>query len=257
MSISGSDKLRLLLNQWEPQTIVTAKRLKELGITPQHAQKYVANNWLERLGPGAFKRPNESLAWAGALYSLQKQLGLKVHVGGLTALEAEGFNHYIRLGGSTAYLYSHAGVSLPGWFETQHWSDMIVHVQTKLLPADLGLTDALIDGFKVKAATPERAALELLYLAPQRFDLIEAYQVVEGLRTLRPKLMQAVLEACGSIKVTRLFLYMAERASLPVLSHLDIGKLNLGTGDRALVQDGAYTSKYQLILPRELVSHGG
>jgi len=256
MGISGSEKLRLLLSQWEPRTIETTQHLKTLGVTPQHAQKYVASHWLERLGPGAFKRPNETLAWTGTLYSLQKQLGLQVHVGGPTALEAGGFNHYARMGGSTAYLFSAPAVSLPAWFTSRDLRDAVVHVQTKLLPAELGLTDTPLDGFTLTGSTPERAILELLYLAPRRFDLVEAFQILEGLRTLRPKLMQSLLEACTSIKVVRLFLYMAERAQLPVMSHLDPSKLNLGSGDRTLAEGGAYVAKYQLILPRELVANG-
>ena len=256
MSISGSEKLRLLLSQWEPRSIETTKHLKALGITPQHAQKYVAGDWLERLGPGAFKRPNETLAWTGALYSLQKQLGLQVHVGGPTALEADGFNHYARMGATTAYLYSSPAVALPTWFTRRDLRDTVVHVQTKLLPVDLGLTDTRIDGFSLTASTPERAILELLYLTPQRFDLVEAFQVLEGLRTLRPKLMQSLLEACTSIKVKRLFLYMAERAQLPVMSHLNPSQMNLGSGDRTLAEGGAYVGKYQLILPKELVGNG-
>ncbi|CAL4867007.1 hypothetical protein MMA231_01256 [Asticcacaulis sp. MM231] len=42
--------------------------------------KYVANDWLERLGSGVFKRPNEILVWTGALYILQKQLCLQFDV---------------------------------------------------------------------------------------------------------------------------------------------------------------------------------
>lgn len=256
MSISGSEKLRLLLSQWQPKTIETTKHLKALGITPQHTQKYVATGWVERVGPGVFKRMNEPLTWTGALYGLQKQLDLPIHVGGPTALESEGFSHYARMGSTTAYLFAAPGTRLPNWFPRQDASDAIFFVQTKLLPPDLGLVETLTDGFPLTTATPERAILETLYLAPQDFDLMEAFQILEAMRTLRPKLMQSLLEACASIKVTRLFLYMAERAQLPVMSHLNTGRLNLGSGDRTLVEDGTYDRKYQLILPRELVSNG-
>jgi hypothetical protein len=256
MSVSGKDKLKTLLNQWQPRTLETTKHLKALGITPQHAQKYLASNWIERVGPGAFKRPNEPLEWTGALYSLQTQLDLPVHVGGPTALEAEGFAQYARMSGGTAYLFSDPGVALPSWVATRDLGQTIIHVQTNVLPADLGVTEAAIDGFRLQAATPERAILELLYLAPQRFDLIEAFQILEGMRTLRPKLMQSLLEACRSIKVVRLFLYMAERAALPIVSHLDPSRLNCGRGDRTLSKEGAYDRKYKLILPKELVSDG-
>ncbi len=110
---------------------------------------------------------------------------------------------------NTAYLER-----LPAWFTNHDLRDTVVPVQTKLLPPDLGLTIVPIEGFALNSSTPERAILELLYLAPQRFDLVEAFQILEGLRTLRPKLMQSLLEDCNSIKVARLFLYMAERAQL-------------------------------------------
>ena len=74
--------------------------------------------------------------------------------------------------------------------------------------------------------------------------------------TLRPKLMQTLLEACGSVKVKRLFLYLAERAKLPVMTHLDTSRFNLGKGDRSLTRRGRYVAKYQLLLPKELVGDG-
>ena len=256
MGIYATDKIKSLLNQWEPNTVVTNERLKELGITPQLVQKYLTNDWLERVGVGALKRPNETLSWQSCLYSLQTQLGVQVHVGALSALESEGYNHYLRLSASKVYLFSEPGVTLPKWYKDYPWGVDLEHVQTKLFPSDLGVTDSLMDGFRLRASSPERAILELLHLAPQRFDLLEASQIVESLRTLRPSLLQKLLENCNSIKVTRLFLHLAERAKLPVFSHLDVTKFDLGTGARALVKDGAYVAKYHLVLPTELVTHG-
>lgn len=68
--------------------------------------------------------------------------------------------------------------------------------------------------------------------------------------------MQTLLKQCASIKVRRLFLYLAERADLLVMRHLDLDRINLGAGDRSLVPNGRYVAKYQLQLPRELVDHG-
>jgi hypothetical protein len=79
-------------------------------------------------------------------------------------------------------------------------------------------------GFSLVASAPERAILECLLLAPERMDLVETYGLLENLRTLRPQLMQSLLEACSSVKVKRLFMFMAERAGLPVpvVSHADL-----------------------------------
>jgi hypothetical protein len=245
-----------LLDAWEPHSVATTPYLRNLGITPQDLQNYTASRWLTSLGRGAFKRPMETVTWQGALYSLQAQLRLPVHVGALTALELSGNSHYVRFAGTRAYLFSPLNVALPLWFRT-HWGDDVRHVQTKLLPPDLGLTkQEAPEGFALKTSGVERAALELLHLAPKEFDLVEASLIVEGMTSLRPQLMQSLLEQCTSIKVRRLFLYLAERANLPVMRHLDLGRIDLGTGDRSLVPNGRYVAKYQLLLPSELDDRG-
>lgn len=256
MSLSRSEKLKPLIDAWEPHSVATTVHLKSLGITPQDLQNYTSSRWLLSLGRGAFKRPKETVTWQGALYSIQAQLRLPVHVGALTALEMSGNSHYVRFANTKAYLFSPLNVALPLWFRT-HWGDDVRHVQTKLLPPDLGLSERQApEGFTLKASSVERAALELLHLAPKEFDLVEAGMVVESMTSIRPKLMQTLLEQCASIKVRRLFLYLAERADLPVMRHLDLDRINLGAGDRSLVPNGRYVAKYQLLLPRELVDHG-
>jgi hypothetical protein len=239
----------------EPHTVMTSVQLKQLGIIPQDIQKYLASGWISSVGRGAFKRPNETVTWQGALYSVQSQLKLSAHVGALTALEMTGQAHYLRLAQNTAYLFSPPATPLPHWFR-QNWGVGIRHVQTGLLPADLGLTTQnSSEGFKLITSAVERAILEMLHLANKDFDLMEIALIIEGMTTLRPKLMQSLLEACGSIKVTRLFLYFAERANLPVMRHLDTGRFDLGSGDRSLASNGRYVSKYKLLLPKELVEN--
>jgi hypothetical protein len=257
MSIVRAEKLKPLLDQWEAHTVVTAPRLRALGISSQDVQKYVANRWLESIGHGAFKRPSETVTWQGALYSVQTQLGLPVHAAALTALDLAGHSHYQRLGDAPVYLFSPPQVSLPAWFKKQSWSDRIRQTQSKLLPPDLGLSERRTDeGFTLRLSSPERALLEMLHLAPHHADLVEASQIAEGMITLRPGLMQSLLEACGSVKVKRLFLYLAERNNLPVMAYLDVTKFDLGTGDRSLTRAGRYVPKYKLLLPTELVADG-
>lgn len=255
MSIARSEKLKRLLAEWEPHTVMTRARLQQLGITPQHTQKYVASRWVEAVGAGVFKRPGAALTWQGALHSLQTQRGLKVHVGALTALAAEGHSHFARPGGEAAFLFCEAGVSLPKWFRDYPWRDRVSLTPTKLLPADIGVREAVVGGFALMTSTPERAILEALHLAPKQTDLVEIFQVLEGLQTLRPKLMQSLLEACTSIKVKRLFLFMAERAALPVVKRLDQNAVQLGSGNRTITPGGAYVAKFGLIVPKELAAH--
>ena len=68
-------------------------------------------------------------------------------------------------------------------------------------------TDTLLVSF------PERAILECLNLSDASSNLLDIYYVMESLTTLRPRLLQSLLEGCTSQKVQRLFLYMAEKAT--------------------------------------------
>ena len=69
--------------------------------------------------------------------------------------------------------------------------------------------------------TPERAILECLNLSDASSNLLDIYYIMESLTTLRPKLLQTLLERCTSQKVKRLFLYMAEKAVHPMVSILN------------------------------------
>ena len=81
---------------------------------------------------------------------------------------------------------------------------------------------------------------------------MECYQVMEGLTTLRPKLLQQLLEQCGSIKVKRLFLYMAHKAGHAWAQRLDREKIDIGSGARAITKGGVYVASFGLTLPEEL-----
>ena len=116
MGLSKRNKIKPLLDEWMPHSVATSEWLGERGIIPQDVRNYLRSKWLESLGRGAFKRPHETVTWQGALYSLQKQLNIPVHVGALTALEMTGHQHYVRFGTTRAYIFSAPGVVLPKWF---------------------------------------------------------------------------------------------------------------------------------------------
>lgn len=48
---------------------------------------------------------------------------------------------------------------------------------------------------------------------------------------------------------------MAKKAQLPVLPHLNLQKIDLGSGPRLISQEGVYDSTFRLILPKELVNY--
>lgn len=256
MSSSRDTKIKPLLNEWQSHTVATSEWLRQRGITAQDVRNYVSSGWLKSLGRGAFKRPNETVTWQGAIYSLQKQLALPVHVGALTALEMTGYQHYVRFQHAKAYVVSGPEVILPKWFR-DNWGDQVRHICSKLLSTQTAMTvRESPEGLPLDCSSPERAILETLHLTPAEFDPVEVAQIIEGMTSMRPKVMQDLLEACSSIKVKRLFLYFAERSQLSLVDKLDLTRIELGTGKRAITKTGRLTAKYDLLLPDELVADG-
>ena len=254
MTTNSDKKLMNLLSNHIPGTVLLASWLEKKGISRDLQQYYLKSGWLESYGFVAFKRPNENIQWTGALNSIQRQTDLSVHIGGLTSISLQGLSHYVRLEKEPLYLFSPQYVKLPKWFLNQEWSNQIIHVKTKFLPAISALFDYSQDGMKLQISSSERAILECLYQTPDRFDMVECYQILEGLANLRPKILEDLLENCSSIKVKRLFLYMASKANHQWLDFVDQSRIELGTGDRVIVKGGVYISKYKISIPKELTA---
>lgn len=259
MTTNNDRKLKILLDSHKYGAVCLAPWLEQKGISRDLQQYYCKSGWLEPIGRGAYKRPNDDIGWQEALTALVEQAGINVHVGGITALSQQGAGHYIRLGKAKVYLFSPLGVSLPAWFKNNDWGANIEHIKTSFLPSDTAMEGEFstkLDSGNVSAtrmySDSERAILECLYLSPKRQDLVECYQVMEGLVNLRPKIVQGLLEACTSIKVKRLFLYMAEKAEHQWLQYIDLSKITVGKGDRAIVKNGTYIAKHKVTVPTEL-----
>jgi hypothetical protein len=254
MTTNSDKKLMNLLANHVPETIFLASWLEKIGISRELQKYYLRSGWLESYGFGAYKRPNEDVKWFGALNSIQRQTAVPVHVGGLTSLSLQGLAHYARLGKESLYLFSPNYVKLPKWFQNQEWSTKVVHVKTKLLPQSVGLFEYKEGTVKLHISSPERAILECLYLTPNHFDMVECYQILEGLSNLRPKVLQELLEKCSSIKVKRLFLFMASKATHQWLPFIDTTRIELGKGDRMLVKGGVYVSQNRISIPKDLAA---
>lgn len=83
--------------------------LNAQGYSDQHLQKYVNAGWIERIGGGAYKKPNDFIDWSSGLQAIQEQLETSVHVGGRTALALGGKAQYLELGRMTLFLYALSG----------------------------------------------------------------------------------------------------------------------------------------------------
>jgi len=227
MATQNETKLKILLKNLTPGADTLAPWLEELGISRNLQNHYLQSGWLEPIGRGAYKKPNEKVQWPGGVYAMQNQANLKVHVGAITALSLQGLSHNIRFTQDTIYLFSPYKENLPKWFKNYEWENDVFHQQTSFLPANLGIVEFEAGNIPVKMSSSERAIIESLYLAPRKIDLIECYHLMEGLVNLQPRLVQELLYQCNSVRVKRIFLYLAEKANHQWLKFLDLSTLNM------------------------------
>lgn len=245
-------RINQLLQVWPHGAVLTARRLGELGCSPDLLRKYVRSRWIEPIGRGAYRLPQAPLDWLGGVYALQSQLGLSIHPGGKTALAYKGSSHYIPQGSTPVFLYGRRSERLPKWFAGYPWPERINYQATMLVstadPAYLSQYEHR--QFTVRISSRELAILEVLYHVPHSQGFDEALRLMENLPTLRPQVVQSLLRECRSIKVKRLFLYMGERAGHAWFSKLDTSSINLGTGKRMIVKGGTLDRKYGITVPK-------
>lgn len=254
MATQKKTKLRKLFEVLQQGNVITVALLNRIGISNDLRKYYLESGWIESLGRGAYKKPNDNIEWQGAVSAIQKQINIQVHIGGLSALFLQGYSHYIRLSKESLQLFSPQKTKLPKWFLDYHWELDIFHKQSSFLSNNIGLKEMDIKQISVTVSTPERAILECLYLAPQTTDFVECYQIFEGLVNLKPKLIMELLVNCKSVKAKRLFLYMAEKANHQWFQFIQTNNIDLGKGKRMLTKKGTstYIAKYLISIPKDL-----
>ena len=243
---------------------------------------YVKAGWLEQPARGVFRRPGGSLRWDHVVASMQSLLGLPVVVGGRTALELQGFAHYLSAA-EPREVHIYADCPMPAWLDALGLGiQFIRHNDRKLFgnaSIARGLTRVELEsptGFAASSdpihnpfieldllrsdrvltvSSPERAALELAEEVPARETFHQADVLFESMHTLSPRRLQSLLEDCRSIKAKRLLLWFAERHDLAWLRRIDRERVNLGSGKRMLVRGGKLDAKYLITVPSDLHGH--
>lgn len=243
-------KLNQQLTAVSAAAVLTSAWLKGRGISSRLADYYCRSGWLYRVGDGAFTIRPEMPSWLGAVYGLQQKPN-SIHPGGRTALEIFGHAHFIPLGANyPIYLFSRTSDRLPSWFRGLQWFGRVQHVRTSFLPDDVGLCEHSDGELRVTISTAERAILEFLEHRPLDASSYEHSNLIfESLGSLRPGLVQALLETCTSVRVKRLFLHLADRHGHAWLKQLDLTKVSLGSGKRSLVSGGRLATKYLITVP--------
>lgn len=253
MNSLKSSKINHLLKTWPRGTVAVQSWLTTQGIYRQLTDAYRKTAWLEKIGNGAFKISGDNVDWTGGLWALQQQLSLPIHVGAKTALELQGYGHFLPLGkGAQVWLFGAPGVRLPRWFAKYAWSDTVRFITAELFPKEetLGLDQKNMGTYSILIASPERAILEALHLVPGQGSFEGALHLMEGLTSPRPELLQTLLAQCRSIKAKRLFMHMAGQCNHPWVVKLDLSKVDFGKGKRRVIKGGRFDPRYQITVPR-------
>ncbi|CDX51541.1 conserved hypothetical protein [Mesorhizobium plurifarium] len=259
MSAPREEKLKSVLEAVPAGFVVDSRWLEAHGVSRFLTRKYIDSGWLERLVRGVFRRPAPQpapLTWETCLLSLQHIMNYKVHVGSTSALGLQGYRHYLRLGNAApVWLY---GNDLPTWLQHLSLDAKITCRKPSLFTEPgLGLSDeksgasTLPWGWTLRMSTLERAILEALDEVPGHESFHNLDMVFEGLATLSPRRLSALLHSCRKVKVKRLFFVFADRHKHSWRDHLDPDEFMLGTGDRALVKGGRIHPHYRIMVPKE------
>ena len=110
----------------------------------------------------------------------------------------------------------------------------------------------LVWDWPIPYSSAERAFIELASTLETREDILQAKLMLEGAANLRPMLLQSLLEACGNIQTKRLFLWLARTIGHPWYKHIDISRINLGTGKRQVVSGGTLDAQFLITVPKEV-----
>lgn len=252
--MENSAKINQLLLKWPNKVVYLTSWLVKEGYSMQLLHRYKKSNWIRAFGNGAIQKCGDKITIEGAVYALQQQAELGIHPAGRTALSLMGKTHYLELMAKNYVLFGSKGEKLPTWMANQKWEKEIKYYSSLFLPANLGFVDKDMNGFTIKVSGLARAIMECLYLSPKDQELMECYELMEGLNNLRPSLVQELLEQCTSVKVKRLFLYMAKKAGHAWYELLNLEKIDLGSGKRKLVENGVYIPEFKITVPKDLAN---
>ncbi len=253
MDTHSTTLLKNLLAVWPPNTVATSIWLEQQGISRFLRRQYVKSGWIKSIGYGAVIRPHEKVDWPGAVWALQNQLSLPIHIGGKSAISMQGRSHFLQFGRGKLTCFIPTGRTVPKWFLNGAWNTDLNIVKTKFLQTSVGLTTQTVQEIDLTISSLERAILELLYLSPHKASFDEINLIFENLTTLRPDIVQELLMTCKNYRVVRLFLYLSEVHQHSWARLLDYEKISIGSGVLQLEKAGVFSKKYQMTVPKELV----
>ena len=239
-----------------PGLVVTRSWLMQCGLRRHRLDNLVKSGRLASPATGVYALPSTRLVWQGAVRSLQRMGGAAV-VGGLSALELQGRAHYLPLSPRrTLNLYGPAPA--PRWMNRLGLAETFRSRRTPWLRrsgearGDVPFSVQLPWGDGVRTigvSTLERALFEALKGVPGETSYEHADLLMQGLDDLSPRRLDALLRRTRSVKIKRLFFWLAGRHGHLWAQRLDIGDYDLGRGKRLLARGGRLVSEYGFTVP--------
>lgn len=254
MSIGNRNKLNQLLQKKNAGGLYFSVWLKKNGYSDQLLKKYRDSGWLTSLTKGVMFRTGDKLRSFPVLESYNEQLKKSFHIAAHSALEFFGFNHYVPMGKPLLMIGHPKHERVPTWILNENFDHFFNFFSTETFSKPQ-LTHLSSEYPHLQLSTPEQAFFECLLLAPKHYSYMDLFYIMEQLTTLRPQIVQSMLENTNNLKVKRMFLYMAEKSEHHWFHSLDMNKIELGSAKHKLTENGIYVSKYKITIPKELYEY--
>jgi len=254
MSLQKDEKLNKLLTLLPEGVAAPSFWLEYNGYSRQLVRKYVQGKWLMALGRGVYARPTAKVNWQGLVLGMQRLAELPFHVGGVSALNLQGYAHYLPLRGEKIlHLWGQANVL--AWVKAVALTEELQFHTSQLFDSsvtDVATAPSGVRDWVLQVSTPERAIMEVLYdVRDDAHSFTHAMELFEGLTTLRPSKVNHLLQHCKSVKVKRLFLFMMEQFSYSWIKRVETNLVDLGSGKRVIVKGGKLNKKYMITVPEK------
>ncbi len=252
MSLEKEKYINKILQLLPEGVVAPSSWFAQNGISAQLLHKYAQNEWLEKLERSAYIKKNCVPSWQGAVLGLTSFEHKPFHIGGITALNLQGYAHYLPIGAQNIHLYGTDNP--PFWIANLKLQESLVfHKKPDFKQKGLKEYQTSIRNLNIPISSPERAILELLYLTEKggfSFEFIG--EIFEGLTNLRPDLLNELLTACDNIKIKRLFLFFSNHYKHPWSKYIETDNLSLGSGKLQIAKDGKLDKTYLITIPKGL-----
>ncbi len=253
MGVQTSSKINSLVHSKYAGGLMFSEWLNKAGYSNQLLKKYRNTGWLNMVCRGVMSMNDTTHDALVSLACYNEQMGKNCRVAAHSALELSGFNHYVPMGKPTL-MVACADKTIPTWMKSDQFDRTFVPFTTEAFP-EPSTTTYKAGNFELLMSSPEQAFMECLLLAPKRYSFMDLYYIMEQLTSLRPDVVQRLLETSTNYKVKRLFLYMADKANHYWVDMLDKSKIDLGTSKMQLTKGGTYISQYKITIPTELCNY--